>query len=209
MGDKIRVAVIFGGQSSEHEVSRYSAESVIRNINTDKYEVAMIGITKDGRWLPYDGPVGLIGTGEWQALAESNVKQDHALLTAGTAIAESERDNRKIDVVFPVLHGCNGEDGTIQGLLELAGIPYVGCGVLSSSLGMDKAYAKIFLIRKVCPRVNILFITASRSAKILKRYVMMSIEFYHILASLNHQMPGHQSELVKFAILANYVLHWS
>ena len=152
MGDKIRVAVIFGGQSSEHEVSRYSAESVIRNINTDKYEVAMIGITKDGRWLPYDGPVGLIGTGEWQALAESNVKQDHALLTAGTAIAESERDNKKIDVVFPVLHGCNGEDGTIQGLLELAGIPYVGCGVLSSSLGMDKAYAKIIFDKEGLPQ---------------------------------------------------------
>lgn len=152
MSDKIRVAVIFGGQSSEHEVSRFSAESVISNINTDKYDVAMIGITKEGRWLPYDGPVGLIGTGEWQALAESQDRPNHALLTAGTAIAESERDNRKIDVVFPVLHGCNGEDGTIQGLLELAGIPYVGCGVLSSSLGMDKAYAKIVFEREGLPQ---------------------------------------------------------
>ena len=152
MGKKIRVAVVFGGQSSEHEVSRFSAESVIRNINTDKYDVAMIGITKDGRWLPYDGPVGLIGTGEWQALAESNVKHKHALLTAGTAIAEVGKDDKKIDVVFPVLHGCNGEDGTIQGLLELAGIPYVGCGVVSSSLGMDKAYAKIIFEKEGLPQ---------------------------------------------------------
>ncbi|NMA33320.1 MAG: D-alanine--D-alanine ligase [Clostridiaceae bacterium] len=152
MGDKIRVAVVFGGQSSEHEVSRFSAESVIRNINADKYEVAMIGITKDGKWLPYDGPVELIGTGEWQALAESRVEHPQALLTAGAAIAEAEKDNKKIDVVFPVLHGCNGEDGTIQGLLELTGIPYVGCGVLSSSLGMDKAYAKIIFEKAGLPQ---------------------------------------------------------
>lgn len=142
MGDKKRIAVIFGGQSSEHEVSRFSAESVIRNINTDKFDVAMIGITREGRWLAYDGPVGLIGTGEWQALAESRQKTGQALLTAGTAIAEAEKDNKKIDVIFPVLHGINGEDGTIQGLFEMAGIPYVGCGVLSSALCMDKAYAK-------------------------------------------------------------------
>jgi D-alanine-D-alanine ligase len=69
---KKRIAVIFGGQSSEHEVSRFSAEAVLRNIDTEKYDVAMIGITKDGRWLSYDGPIGLIGTGEWQAL------QNHA-----------------------------------------------------------------------------------------------------------------------------------
>jgi D-alanine-D-alanine ligase len=143
MGDKKRIAVVFGGQSSEHEVSRFSAESVIRNIDTDKFDVAMIGITKEGRWLAYDGPTGLIGTGEWQALAESRQKSGQALLTAGSAIAEAEKDNKRIDVIFPVLHGTNGEDGTIQGLFELAGIPYVGCGVLGSALCMDKAYAKL------------------------------------------------------------------
>lgn len=143
MGDKKRVVVIFGGQSTEHEVSRLSAESILKNIDRDKFDVAMIGITKDGRWLPYDGPVGLLSTGEWQALAEAGLKSQPALLTAGEAIAEAEKNNKKIDVVFPVLHGCNGEDGTIQGLFELAGIPYVGCGVLSSALCMDKAYTKI------------------------------------------------------------------
>ncbi|MGI6668481.1 MAG: D-alanine--D-alanine ligase family protein [Acetivibrionales bacterium] len=143
MGDKKRIAVIFGGQSSEHEVSRFSAESVIRNIDTGKFDIAMIGITREGKWLAYDGPVGLIGTGEWQALAEARQQSGRALLTAGSAIAEVEKDNKKIDVIFPVLHGINGEDGTIQGLFELAGIPYVGCGVLSSALCMDKAYAKL------------------------------------------------------------------
>lgn len=143
MGDKKRIAVIFGGQSSEHEVSRFSAESVIRNIDTGKFDVAMIGITKEGRWLAYDGPTALIGTGEWQTLAESRQQSGQALLTAGSAIAEAEKDNKKIDVIFPILHGTNGEDGTIQGLFELAGIPYVGCGVLGSALCMDKAYAKL------------------------------------------------------------------
>ncbi len=152
MNDKKRVAIIFGGQSSEHEVSRFSAEAVLRNIDTEKYDVAMIGITKEGSWLSYDGPIGLIGTGEWQALAESRQKSQQVLLTAGSAIAEVEKDNKKIDVVFPVLHGCNGEDGTIQGLFELAGIPYVGCGVLGSALGMDKAYAKIVFEKEGLPQ---------------------------------------------------------
>lgn len=166
MGDKMRVAVIFGGQSSEHEVSRVSAESVLKNIDRDKYEVEMLGITKDGRWLSYDGPVGLIGTGEWQALAGSgdNTKaRPLEILNSGSCdekpvnslrpvdssareilrAAGAEKEDKRIDVVFPVLHGCNGEDGTIQGLFELAGIPYVGCGVLGSALGMDKGYAKI------------------------------------------------------------------
>ena len=96
--------------------------------------------------------LALSGQGNGRLWPESQDRPNHALLTAGTAIAESERDNRKIDVVFPVLHGCNGEDGTIQGLLELAGIPYVGCGVLSSSLGMDKAYAKIVFEREGLPQ---------------------------------------------------------
>lgn len=152
MADKKRIAVIFGGQSSEHEVSRFSAEAVLRNIDKDKFDVAMIGITKEGKWLSYDGPIGLIGTGEWQVLAESRQQSQQVLLTAGAAIAEVEKDSKKIDVVFPVLHGCNGEDGTIQGLFELAGIPYVGCGVLGSALGMDKAYAKVIFEKEGLPQ---------------------------------------------------------
>ncbi|AUS97776.1 D-alanine--D-alanine ligase A [Clostridium thermosuccinogenes] len=173
MEGKKRVAVIFGGQSSEHEVSRVSAESIIRNINRDKFDVVMIGITKDGRWLTYDGPVDKIGSGEWQAIAEAKALSGSAEVkklavpmnteacetalagaSAGNIFEAAGVDKGKgaIDVVFPVLHGCNGEDGTIQGLLELAGIPYVGCGVLGSALGMDKAYAKIIFEKAGIPQ---------------------------------------------------------
>ena len=187
MGDKKRIAVIFGGQSSEHEVSRVSAESVLKNIDRDKYEVEMVGITKDGKWLSYDGPLGLIGSGEWQPLAEAKAKAE-ANRKAGSlagghgpipgqisskagkedcdcqpgpsdtsargilAAAGAEKEDKKIDVVFPVLHGCNGEDGTIQGLFELAGVPYVGCGVLGSALGMDKGFAKIVFEKEGIPQ---------------------------------------------------------
>lgn len=172
MSEKIRVAVIFGGQSSEHEVSRVSAESVIKNIDRNKFDVKMVGITKDGRWLYYDGPVELLGTGEWQKVAETkallafeeakgtteNEESETKALNLGASarnifkVSGAESDTGKIDVVFPVLHGCNGEDGTIQGLLELAGIPYVGCGVLGSSLGMDKAYSKIIFEKEGIPQ---------------------------------------------------------
>ena len=172
MSNKKRIAVIFGGQSSEHEVSRVSAESVIRNINKDKYDVNMIGITMDGRWLSYDGPVENLSTGKWQAIAEEkelnadsqlqeivpeNAKENRAIMPGASArnifaVAGAESENKKIDVVFPVLHGCNGEDGTIQGLFELAGIPYVGCGVLGSALGMDKAYSKIIFEKEGLPQ---------------------------------------------------------
>lgn len=176
MKDKKRIAVIFGGQSSEHEVSRFSAESVIRNINRDKYDVVMLGITKDGRWLSYDGPVEKVGSGEWQAIAEAkslksipcesvdstslqpeNIDKSNDVPEKNSArdilkSAGAEQENKKIDVVFPVLHGCNGEDGTIQGLFEIAGVPYVGCGVLGSSIGMDKAYSKIIFEKAGIPQ---------------------------------------------------------
>ena len=182
MKDKKRIAVIFGGQSSEHEVSRVSAESVLKNIDSEKYEVEMLGITKDGRWLSYDGPVELIGTGGWQALAEAKADfqaGNKGLLNSGEGdkkpvnslsavdssargilkAAGAEKEDNKIDVVFPVLHGCNGEDGTIQGLLELAGVPYVGCGVLGSALGMDKGFAKIIFEKEGIPQGKYLVFT--------------------------------------------------
>lgn len=172
MSKRKRVMVIFGGQSSEHEVSRVSAESVIGNIDRDKFDVVMVGITKDGKWLSYDGPVDKLGSGEWQAIAEakeggrkqshigSSVLKDNPLqITSYDNSARSMiqyagagENDRQVDVIFPVLHGCNGEDGTIQGLFELAGVPYVGCGVLGSALGMDKAYSKIIFEREGIPQ---------------------------------------------------------
>lgn len=158
---KKRVAIIFGGQSSEHEVSRVSAQSVIENIDKRKYDIVMIGITKDGQWLTYDGPTEKIGSGEWQAIAQQKLLTQKLEVNAGSTENITNNSARgifaenlkaPIDVVFPVLHGCNGEDGTIQGLFELAGIPYVGCGVLGSSVGMDKAYTKIIFEKEGLPQ---------------------------------------------------------
>ncbi len=158
---KKRVAIIFGGQSSEHEVSRVSAQSVIENIDKQKYEVETIGITKNGQWLKYDGPVEKIGSGEWEAIAQKKLleskpseSETESEITTVNSARQVIAGNTKapIDVVFPVLHGCNGEDGTIQGLFELAGIPYVGCGVLGAAVGMDKAYSKIVFEKEGLPQ---------------------------------------------------------
>jgi len=171
MNHKKRVAVIFGGQSTEHEVSRFSAQSVIENLDKSKYDIVMIGITKEGKWLTYSGPAEKIGTGEWQAIAESQRLRPEKIelgsvsgsVSGGTVdysnsarniliASGAENDIKKVDVVFPVLHGLNGEDGTIQGLFELAGMPYVGCEVLGSALCMDKAFAKIVFDKEGIPQ---------------------------------------------------------
>ncbi|NLG88275.1 MAG: D-alanine--D-alanine ligase [Clostridiaceae bacterium] len=149
MKNKKTVAVLFGGQSFEHEVSRVSAQSVIENLDKDKYDIIPIGITKEGKWIRYTGEYSDIGSGKWEAIALKELKDGpEASFAAISRGYPTIRDfflefDKNIDIVFPVLHGCNGEDGTIQGLLELAGIPYVGCGVLSSAVGMDKATSKI------------------------------------------------------------------
>jgi len=120
----------------------------------------MIGITKDGQWLTYDGPAEKIGSGEWQAIARQKLLTQKQETTSATEIDANnsargifaEDVKATIDVVFPVLHGCNGEDGTIQGLFELAGIPYVGCGVLGAAVGMDKGYSKIIFEKEGLPQ---------------------------------------------------------
>lgn len=144
---KIKVAVLFGGISSEHEVSLLSATSVIQNIPADKYEVVCIGITKKGRWLYFPGDVSLLAGGEWEkspdctpaVLSPDPIHHGFIKLDGGDCSAQ------KVDVVFPVLHGKYGEDGTIQGLLDLSGIPYVGCNTLSSAICMDKAITHTLL----------------------------------------------------------------
>ncbi len=128
---KLKVAVLFGGKSTEHEVSCISAYSVLKNIDRDKFDIKMIGITKGGDWIPYYGSLEDIKSCKW----------DIARTSKGPVAGIQAIDD--CDVVFPVLHGLNGEDGTVQGLLELTDKPYVGCNVLASVLGMDKAYAKI------------------------------------------------------------------
>ena len=142
------LCIIFGGANSEHEVSLRSAASVLENVDRQKYNVLTLGITKDGRFLYYDGPTDFIPTGEWKTSGQvtpailSPDRSHGGVLLLG---AGGQATTLKVDVAFGVLHGKNGEDGTIQGLLELSGIPYVGCGVLASALCMDKAVAHVVL----------------------------------------------------------------
>ena len=143
---KLRVAVLFGGRSVEHEVSLESAKSVLGAIDQSRYDVVPIGVTKTGEWVTMDG----------QKLA----KQHQASPAFGALVSMLPDPSRRglvslsgatphmpphrVDVVFPLIHGPLGEDGAMQGLLELAGIPYVGAGVLGSSLAMDKAMSKTY-----------------------------------------------------------------
>src|SRR5215471_8729495 len=143
---KIRVGVVFGGRSGEHEISLRSAESVLRSLDSDKYEVVPIGITHEGKWLSPGKSVALLPPKE--TIQTTLVKGQPAALTAEPAA------HGAVDVIFPVLHGTYGEDGTIQGLFDLANIPYVGAGVLGSAVGMDKDVMKRLLRDAGLPVVN-------------------------------------------------------
>ena len=152
---KLNVALIFGGKSGEHEVSLISTSSIYKHIDKDKYNVMTIGITKEGRWLYYEGNEENITNGEWVNLANRNVEIN--LIPCGNkevGILFEDGKLEKIDVLFPVLHGPYGEDGTIQGLFEISQIPYVGCGVLASSVGMDKLICKKVFTEIGLPQVN-------------------------------------------------------
>ncbi|MBA8960418.1 D-alanine--D-alanine ligase family protein [Rhodococcus opacus] len=156
---RTRVAVIFGGRSNEHSVSCVSAGSVLRNLDPERYEVVPIGITTEGSWvLGSTDPETLAIRG--RALPSVDADGSALALTAdptrsGDLVALDDGEAGKIlasvDVVFPVLHGAYGEDGTIQGLLELAGVPYVGPGVLASAAGMDKEFTKKLLAAEGLP----------------------------------------------------------
>jgi D-alanine-D-alanine ligase len=149
---KLRVGVVFGGRSAEHEVSLRSARAVLAALDRNKYDVTLIGITRSGRWLPLEAPEGEVDPAKLMepfANPEATDNTTHAALLPDPSIrglAEIIEANpgpglefgQPLDVVFPVLHGPYGEDGTMQGLLELANVPYVGPGVLASAIGMDK-----------------------------------------------------------------------
>ena len=139
---KKTVVVLFGGQSSEHEVSCLSAVNIISNIKKECYELILIGITKEGKWIKVDS-VEEISDGTWKNGKIGAILSPDAMDKAVLFIEGSNVTKQRVDVVFPALHGLYGEDGTVQGILELAKIPYVGCGVLASSIAMDKWYTKI------------------------------------------------------------------
>lgn len=139
---KKNVVVLFGGQSSEHEVSCMSCQTIIKHIDTEQYDVTLVGITRQGKWILVDG-IEKIADNSWresgtETVLSANAEKKELIILNGNTYTTC-----KVDVVFPVLHGLYGEDGTVQGLLELAKIPYAGCGVLSSAVSMDKLYTKI------------------------------------------------------------------
>ena len=137
---KIRIGVIFGGRSGEHEVSLVSASSVIQNLDKKKYEVIPIGITKQGSWI--SSPTILDELKEGSGISKLPYFLSTDPSNQGLIPLKQTSEVQSIDVFFPVLHGSYGEDGKIQGLFEMAGIPYVGAGVLGSALGMDKVIQK-------------------------------------------------------------------
>ncbi|HEY58539.1 MAG TPA: D-alanine--D-alanine ligase [Anaerolineae bacterium] len=159
MADKLRVAVLFGGRSGEHDVSLMSARSVLDALRRDRYEILEVGITKEGVWL--------MGEGVWQALKEGRTEG----LTPVTILPDPTRPGlyafrdgglervARVDVVFPVLHGTFGEDGTLQGLLEMADLAYVGAGVVGSAVGMDKGVFKAVMEAHFLPVVAYLVLT--------------------------------------------------
>ncbi len=152
MARKLRVGVVFGGRSGEHEVSLRSAHSVLESLDPAKYEVVPIAITKEGKWLGPVDAVALLPQESKKLIPKKAVAKASEILSivgdsSHPGFISQQGDARRadeklLDVVFPVLHGTYGEDGTIQGWLEMAGLPYVGCGVLASSCGMDKVTMK-------------------------------------------------------------------
>lgn len=165
---KLRIGVVFGGRSGEHEVSLASANAVIANLNPAKYEVVPIGITKGGQWLLGAEPAQLLAAGQalddQQTATESQQTTSLVTITGDPTVkrliplqaSEQLKGNGEIDVIFPVLHGTYGEDGTLQGLLEMANLPYVGNGVLGAALGMDKEKMKMVFETAGLPNVKYL-----------------------------------------------------
>lgn len=156
---KENLLLLFGGQSSEHEVSLKSATTILKNIDLEKYEVYPVGITKDGNWLLYKGNNSDFTENRWQQVGVTCILSPSALHGGLLVLREGEEPVRiRIDKVFPVLHGKNGEDGTVQGLCQLAQIPYVGCNVIASAISMDKAFTKIVVKEKGVPQAKFVLV---------------------------------------------------
>ena len=156
---KRRVGVLFGGRSGEHEISLLSARSILSVMSTDKYDVTQIGITHDGTWLVGDDVLGKFSSGEdletlWNSFIFPDPNRKGLYVINPRDDDEIIKVLTELDVVFPVLHGTYGEDGTVQGLLELAEIAYVGAGVLGSSVGMDKGVFRDIMRANEIPQVE-------------------------------------------------------
>ncbi len=153
-----KLGIIFGGRSQEHEISRMSAVSVMGAVDRAKFEIIPIGITKDGRWYLYDGPIEMITTGEWEKYAKTALEKNPEKYSFSVVGSGGRSLADIIDFALPIVHGTYCEDGKLQGLLEMAGIPYGGCGVTASAAAMDKIIAKELFMQAgipVCPYVAV------------------------------------------------------
>lgn len=162
---KKNICVLFGGKSSEFYVSCNSAHTIIANIPTEKYNVIPVGITQEGDWYYYEDSIDLMLDAKW---LNSEKKYPAAFLTnskfPGLTIFRGEKTEQiTVDAVFPVLHGKNGEDGTVQGLLDILEIPYVGCGLLSSAISMDKSYTKMAVNTLGIKQASYVLLTSKQS----------------------------------------------
>lgn len=167
---RLRIGVIFGGVSSEHDVSKVSGTSVIKNLNKEKYDIISIYIDKDGKWYTYEKPLEEIDILDIDADVSNDIKP----------IDNIEEILKSVDVIFPVLHGLGGEDGSIQGLFEMFKVPYVGCGILASSVGMDKVYTKV-----VFEKANIKQAKYEYVRKYEDKYIYIDKEFNEEIMNLN------------------------
>ncbi|MFM7069926.1 MAG: D-alanine--D-alanine ligase family protein [Actinomycetes bacterium] len=152
--DRVRLVVLFGGRSAEHDISCISASHVLRAVHPSRYEVVPIGITRAGQWVLAQDAAALVNGGRHQDLPAALSPVGPEVDPVGTVRGEATTADHTPTVVLPILHGPNGEDGTVQGLLEMADVPYVGAGVLGSSVAMDKAMAKTVLDANAIPQVR-------------------------------------------------------
>lgn len=159
---KITVLCMFGGESTEYEVSLNSAYSILSNIDRNEFDVLTLGITKDGRWLYYDGDIDSIKDDTWH---KKNARSAMLCPDSGSSSLLVKNDTgdythlAHIDVIFPIMHGAHSEDGTLQGLFEISGIPYVGPGCLSSAVAMDKVFTKLVLNNRNIPQAKFAYFT--------------------------------------------------
>ena len=165
---KPTVLILFGGKSTEYEVSLISAHSILTNIDREKYTVVTVGITKGGDWYLYGGDIDCMKNGTWctdtsalKRAALSPSPADSGIYVFG---ADGSAELVHIDVIFPVMHGANAEDGTLQGLMQLSGIPFVGSGCATSAIGMDKAYTKLVVSHYEIPQAKCDIINSFRLA---------------------------------------------
>lgn len=164
--EKINFCCIFGGESSEHEVSLVSAYSVLSNTNSEKYNIIKVGVTRDGKWYLYTGENDNIKSGKWEQDTEN--KYDAYIVPSSRlcVISNGNAEYIKIDVAFPVMHGAYSEDGRMQGLLDMCHVKYVGPGCASSAVSMDKAFTKQILSASNIPQAKAVVVTSSDMTQI-------------------------------------------